>query len=263
MIDLILRTCENSQLENNVSQEHQRICGSNRSQMVFACVRSLVAAIQQCEMPAKLTVLDDRSSSDFLNQLSDIVSAVDHNIVHVQTPDGVASQNHSAHQQFLQAAHCENLVYTVEDDYLHDPDALNEMLQAYHYFGQRFPADEILIFPFDCPFRYEPGREQPAYLFHSGVRYWRTVSHTTYTIFGHAQTFYKHRDVFEKLALGYPQENEDSTINQLYKRALNPDAPVAVFNPIPSLAYHLSYAEPPQIASSATDWRQLWDTYQK
>ena len=63
-----------------------------------------------------------------------------------------------------------------------------------------------------------------------------------------------------KLALEYPNVNEQHTINRLYRSFSNMGGPLTCFNPIPSLAYHLSYAEPVAIKTDNLNWKALWDT---
>lgn len=264
-LEIILRTCLRSKLDAGVDPAFVRICGPDRREMVLKCLKSLVISANQAQITnphhqIKLTVLDDNSDADFLDDVRSCLGRgiFPWRIEEVIVPDGVASFNQSAFEQFKRASESEELVYSVEDDYLHTPEAISAMLTAYTHFTSRFPSDTPMIFPFDCPFRYEQGREEPTILFHDGVRYWRQVGHTTNTFLTHAQTIRKHFHTFAKLALEYPAVNEQHTINQLYKKFLSPSGSITVYNPIPSVAYHLSYAAPVEIKTEL-NWRDLWD----
>ena len=228
--------------------------------MVLKCLKSLVISINRSKSFVHLIVLDDDSDADFLVELRSTVSPVSCEVVSLASPDGVASFNHSAYEQFRMASEVDGLVYSVEDDYLHDENAIESMLAAYDYLSRRFSQDKIVLFPFDCPFRYEAGREEPTVLLHDGSRYWRQVNHTTNTFLTHGKYLKENFPVYAKLALEYPSVNESQTINRLYKSFNNMAGSLTVFNPIPSLAYHLSYAEPVAIKTDNINWRRLWDS---
>ena len=256
-LTVILRTCLRSKLDAGVDPKFVRICGPNRREMVIKCLKSLVISINRCPARINLIILDDGSDQDFLDEIE---SMCDAEIISLKAKDGVASFNNSAYEQFRIASETDGLVYSVEDDYLHDEDAIEHMLAAYNHLSQRFSQDKIVIFPFDCPFRYETGREEPTVLLHDGARYWRQVGHTTNTFLTHGKHMKEHFPVYAKLALEYPNVNEQHTINRLYKSFSNMGGSLTCFNPIPSLAYHLSYAEPVAIKTDNLNWRVLWDS---
>ena len=260
MLTVILRTCLRSKLDAGVDPKFVRICGNNRREMVLKCLKSLVISINRSKNFVRLIVLDDGSDEYFLAELRAIVSHSRYELIRLVAPEGVASFNHSAHEQFRMASEVDGLVYSVEDDYLHDEDAIDSMLAAYGYLSQRFTQDKVVIFPFDCPFRYETGREEPTVLLHDGSRYWRQVGHTTNTFLTDGRYIRENFPVYAKLALEYPSVNEQHTINRLYKSFLNMSGQLTCFNPIPSLAYHLSYAEPVAIKTDNVNWRKLWDS---
>lgn len=257
-LTVILRTCLKSKLDAGVDPKFVRICGNDRREMILKCLKSLVISIKRSSVDVKLIILDDDSDEDFLVEVGLITSHCDTEIIKLEAPDGVASYNHSAYEQFRLASEVDGLVYSVEDDYLHDINAIESMLMAYAYLSHRFTNDKIVVFPFDCPFRYETGREEPTFLLHDGDRYWRNVAHTTNTFLTHGAYIKEYFPVYEKLALEYPNVNEQHTINRLYRSMENPTAQLTAFNPIPSLAYHLSYAEPVSIKTNNLNWKDLW-----
>lgn len=259
-LTIILRTCLKSKLDAGVDQKFKRICGSDRREMILKCLNSLVNSIVHSKLNIKLIVLDDASDEDFIEEVKHYISACRSEFISLDCSEGVKSFNWSAYQQFKLASEVDGLVYSVEDDYLHAEDAIESMLTAYGYLQNRFNQDTVMIFPFDCPFRYEQGREEPTFLLHDGKRYWRQVKHTTNTFLVHSSVLKKHFEVFKKLALEYPSVNEQHTINMLYK-GFGYEAPITVFNPIPSLAYHLSYADPVEI-KTPLNWRDIWNNAQ-
>lgn len=260
-LTVILRTCLKSKLDAGVDPQFVRICGKDRRQMVLKCLKSLCIAINKASIKVDLQILDDNSDADFIADMHDVVKHCKANvsITTLNTPEGRKSFNHSAYEQFKLASEVNGLVYSVEDDYLHDENAIETMLTAYQHLSQRFQQDKIVIFPFDCPFRYEQGREEPTVLLHDGDRYWRQVGHTTNTFLTQGKYIKEHFDVYAKLALEYPNVNEAHTINRLYRSFNNMGGSLTVFNPIPSVAYHLSYVEPVAIKTDSLNWRSIWD----
>jgi hypothetical protein len=219
--------------------------------------------MKNCVVETKLTILDDNSVEDFVEELYVLTKDINCEIIRLETPENIKRFNYSAYQQFKIASEMNSLVYIVEDDYLHEENSLNEMYDSFSYLTVRYQNDNIKIFPFDCPFRYELGKEEASFLLYSGIRYWRTVSYTTNTFFTHSNVMKSNFSIYEKLALFYPNENEDSTINTLYKSFGKIGGNITVFSPIPSLAYHLSYQEPPTIETTTLRWRDIWNKYQK
>lgn len=260
-LTVILRTCLKSKLDAGVDPQFVRICGKDRRQMVLKCLKSLCIAINKAPTNVNFHILDDNSDTDFVADMHDVVKncKATVSITTLNTPEGRKSFNHSAYEQFKLASEVNGLVYSVEDDYLHDEDAIVSLINAYQYLSKRFSKDKIVLFPFDCPFRYEQGREEPTMLLHDGQRYWRQVGHTTNTFFTDGNYIKEHFDVYAKLALEYPSVNEAHTINRLYRSFSNGSGALTVFNPVPSLAYHLSYVEPVSIKTDNLNWKDIWD----
>lgn len=262
-LDIILRTCSNSIIETSLKNErnYQRISGADRKILLYNCLISLIQTINNSNFNIYLTILDDNSSKDFLTKINILLEKCNkpYSIQNLKT----RGFNNSAYQQFLAASQCKDLVYMVEDDYLHEVNAINNLLNAYFHLENRF-KDKIVLSPFDCPFRYEEGKEELTTLLHDGTRYWRTTSYTTCTIFSKASLFKDNFEVFKDLALNYPKINEADTINKLYKKNLaQKDAKYKLFSPIPSIAYHLAYQNPAEINTEHLSWKHIWNNNYK
>jgi len=259
-VHVILRTCNNSTLQQNItSRGIHRICGDDRNTLITKCVKSLITTINNSKNTIKLTVLDDNSDVTFIHTLKEILQACKSPVTWVSLE--ISGFNFSAYQQFSLAASSKELIYTVEDDYLHEPNAIDNMVTAYSVLKAHY-NDNIMISPFDCPFRYQLNSIEPTVLLHDGTRYWRHTAYTTHTFLTHASIIQKHFTVFETLAVNYPKEIEDTTINLLYKNIYpKTNTDILVFNPIPSVAYHMAYSEPPKIKTPYLSWEPLWDLY--
>ena len=248
-LDIVLRTCSNSLL----TSKQERVSGPNRELMMKKCFVSLVQAAKIPGVDIFLTILDDHSNERFIDFLRTEAQSIPHKIVDLDK----RGYNNSAYEQFKVASECEGLVYIVEDDYLHEEQAIERMLGAYlHLMGEYNTS--IVIYPFDCPLRYGKHVEETI-LHYDGIRYWRGVTKTANTMFTHYSVLQEHFKVFKKLAKEYPKVMEDDTINKLYYGKDNQNAPIRAFSPIPSVAYHLGYSTPTAIRTSHGSWEHLWN----
>lgn len=262
ILTIVLRTCIRPTVGTSPIGQWTRICGNDRLPMVIKCLKSLITSINNSKYPINLIVLDDNSTDDGLSQIHDVLSGCQHqfNVINLQIPANLQSFKHSAFEQFKTISEIDGLVYSIEDDYLHESDAVSEMVQCYEQLSKKFYNDKIVIFPFDCPFIYEAPRIEPTLLLYLNGRYWRQVTHTTNSFLTHGTYVKEFFEVYQNLALNYPIVREADTIDKLYRGFSNATAPLTVFNPIPSLAYHLSYAEPNAIQTPYTTWQSIWNT---
>jgi hypothetical protein len=140
-----------------------------------------------------------------------------------------------------------DLIYFVEDDYLHEQDALLEMVNAQGYFGARVGnPNKVAIFPVDELDRYQEAID-PTHVVITDKRHWRTVSKTTGTFMLSSNLLKEQWTLISKLAEG--ENNEQTSVNQVWRES------AVLFSPIPTLAYHMNAAEhmPP-----FSNWQKLW-----
>ena len=257
-LDIILRTCQRSQRENQWRNEHDlhRICGDDREDMVLRCVKSLVRSINRTGEDVCLTILDDHSDSEFVIKLEEILSICNKttNLVDLTA----SGPNYSLYMQLCVARDCQDLVYLVEDDYLHEENAIQNLISAYQYLSQRYDED-ILIHPYDCPFRYESGKEELTMLYYDGVRYWRQLTKVAATFVTSSDMIKRNFDVYKKFAMEFPKVLEDDTFNQLHLDLATGQGSVRAFNPIPPIAYHLAYQPHVTINTGHLSWKDLWN----
>lgn len=275
MLHIIFRTCNKSvKNRNENSNKDVRICGDDRVLLIKKCLYSVIQSANSSGYEYEITVLDDNSTDDFIQTISNILEKANapKKIVRL-TEEGY---NYSAYMQFLYAKQSKDLFYTVEDDYLHTPNAIKELIEAYKFIemasSELTPPKEIILFPWDCHHRYgisdgkyveNPLINIPCSISYINGRFWRTTYATTNTIFSKSSVIRNHFYEFEKLSKEYPNVTEDNTINKLYLKDSNflpdPNTPINVYSPIPSLAYHVSYEPIPSVNSEGCDWTKLWE----
>lgn len=267
MLHVILRTCTRTGVSLDSTSSLTRICGPNRKEMVFKCLHSLVASINVAvsisnNFTINLHVLDDHSPEEDVQAMQQILKKA--NFDYVLLPLKCTGSNETALTQFeygLDLGSQDDYLYFVEDDYLHWPEAISEMLKATQFFSQR-SIKPVAIYPFDCPHRYrEISKEDRACRIHfANGRYWRTTWATANTVMLPWHIVRDYWTLFNLLATQYPVLDESDTINNLWSNDVDSKGIVTLYSPIPSLAVHLTYEDVLPVASHKFVWQNLWNS---
>lgn len=254
-LEIILRTCDRA----NVHIDWRtRYCDFSKSALIQGCFVSLVASSRNINN-VKITVLDDHSSQSTINFIKDILitNGIDHEFISL--PE--YGYNYSALKQFERCRDSEyKLVYAVEDDYLHVPTAIQEMLDSYYLFYDRVKRP-IVLYPFDNPEEYNPPKLS-SFVVHGSNRHWRTGEFTTQVMLSSPVLFKQHWPLFETLATKYngdylnPRTEHFEESNTIWK--IWNEGHAIRFNPIPSLALHMQFIEQ---LDPFINWRQWWNDY--
>ena len=256
-LDIIIRTHDKS----NISKFPRFISVSKR-ELIEGCMTSLINSANQCKNKINIIVLDDHSSQEFLHNLNNILKTSRHSIKIISLEEG--GPNQSALSQF---EYCKNstadLVYSVEDDYLHSPSALYEMLSEYEYLSSKYNLPQPLcIFPWDEPENYEPKHNTPELIMRGQYRHWKTGWGTTFTMMTSPKVFQDHWKLFEKLAIEYQEwdgtGNKNDTIHEGNTISYIWSKHIIRINPIPSLVLHMQSSLQ---EDSYIDWKYWWNTY--
>jgi hypothetical protein len=255
-LDIILRTHDSRDVHIDWRKRYHGIPKDN---LLLGCLKSLVNSINNTSnINIKLTVLDDHSSDETIDHIKEIISSVSNSEFISLNQSGY---NYSAHQQWLRCRDSNSdLVYSVEDDYLHCTTAIQEMVDSYQLFSDRLNRKNIVIYPFDEPSEYNPPTRND-YIVHGSARHWRTGIFTTNVIMTTPELFRDYWNLFETLALKYngdylnPRTEHYEESNTIWRIWSND--PIR-FNPIPSLALHMQFE---QQRDPFIDWQKWWKEY--
>lgn len=253
-IDVILRTHDKGEVHSKPKQ--QRYCGYSKTEVIKKCVNSLVNTCNKSNHNIRITWIDDHSSEVCLQNLENIFSKSRHKVTPKHLTD-ITGHNESALFQFTE---CKNstadLIYNIEDDYLHDDNSLNEMIDTYILFKEKIKT-EIAIHPFDDPDNYKENFIEFSKILLGVNRHWRTNTYTTFTFLTNPKVIRDNWKIFYKLAKLYmtplgeaSNVHEGTTINSIWRDQ------VCLFTPIPSLALHMQYEEQ---KDKFINWKQWWD----
>lgn len=229
---IILRTCTTVQAASNTS----RYIKLPKHEIVKTCVSSLVHSINQVKNHyVRLVVLDDHSSPEAVEDIKNILSHCKFHYEFVPVTDG-SGNGHTMKRVYEQVEQkAVDLWYHVEDDYLHMPEAIEDMIDSVMQF-EPMVNKLVAINPHDDIWRYTK-QVYPSYLLLGPHRHYRTVKHTTYTCLGSAALYKKYKNIFQDLVnLTIKNEGwvEDRSINKIWEQE-----DVVLFSPIPGLGFHI------------------------
>jgi len=140
-----------------------------------------------------------------------------------------------------------DLLYFVEDDYIHEHDALEEMIYSYEKFSTIYKKD-IIMCPADYPFLYNKLEQTNILAGHK--KHWRRVNESLCTYLISSNILKKNWKNYEKMFLNNFDPYE-KPLHELYKK-------IECFSPIPSIALHMTNVNSAYGLSPLVDWFKIW-----
>ena len=165
-----------------------------------------------------------------------------------QIENNMKSTMASIIKSFEISKNSDDLVYFVEDDYIHEKNSLAEMLFAYEKIAS-ITKKELIICPTDYPFLYN--QSEGTKIFLGDKKHWRQIDQTLCTFLTSKEIIDKYWDQIISMCKfeHYPFEKP---LHNIYKKEL-------CISPIPSLAVHFTNINSIYGLSPNVDWKRLWD----
>jgi hypothetical protein len=228
-----------------------------KSQLVNRCVSSLINSINQVQgHDVELVVLDDHSDATCVADIKTILAHCKFPATFIPV-DGGTGNAYTMQKVFEQVeAKATDLWYHIEDDYLHYPEAIHDMIDTVNDFEGR-TGKYVAINPHDDVWRYKY-EIYPSFILHGPYRHYRTVKHTTYTCLASRAVYDKYKNHFQDIVTLTDQRAdyvENKSINLVWNKE-----DVALFSPIPGLAFHIM---DPSGKDPYIDIDHLWDSVPK
>ena len=260
-LEIILRIHDGKNIHGNAP----RYINISKKDLILGCLSSLIkSANAVTNVEISLIILNDHCTKECISKVYQIIKHLKHSykIINLEIP----GFHYSGLKQF---EYCKrstaDLVYSVEDDYLHCTEAIREMLFSYEYLKSYYHLQkELCIYPFNNPEDYEYGHVENSRLFRTPFRHWKEGIWTTFTMMTTPKVFQDHWEIFEKLASKYTPWNgidhidelvhEGNTISNIWEKY------VVRVNPIPSLALHVQFERQRDSHINHLDW---WNKYSK
>ena len=241
-------------------QNKKRIFEKEKYEYSLRSLKSVLKTISYAKdkMPNvnfEIIIIDDNSDNDFLLKLKKIISEnqIKNDLIKLnfeEFKDTVRDSNFaSIYKSYLHAkAKTEDLIYFVEDDYIHEKIAVYEMIMTYERISTQLDK-EIILIPVDYPFLYAKHSSTNVML--GDKRHWRKIDQSLATLLISRENFLKYWDNFVSFAT-IMNDPAEKPLHKIYE--LEPS-----FSPIPSLALHCTNVNSIFGLSPNTDWKKLWD----
>jgi len=213
----------------------------------------------------KTIIVDDKSIEENLNRIKKLIDGssldisitpLNHQIykdtIKQQKNDPTFSNLASLLQSFeLGKEHGEDLVFFVEDDYLHFEPMMEEMIASYERIASQVNKD-IFMCPADYPYLYMNNEKTNILI--GNKRHWRTINQTLCTFMTTKSLLDKYWDNFYNTCLDRNDPFEKH-LNEIYTKEF-------CISPLKSLSLHLTNINSSYGLSPFINYKKLWDENQ-
>ena len=256
-LNIYFRSCSKVNLWN---QNKERIFEADKDEYALRSLYSILKSINYSkknfnEINIKLSIIDDNSSEKFIQNMKKLLLKfdIDNEIISLQnneiTQDIKDSNFASIKKCFMLAKeNSKDLIYFVEDDYIHDEICILEMIGAYERIATQLNK-EILLCPTDYPYLY--ANCDPTYIFLGNKKHWRKTEQSLGTFLISKTNLNIYWENLLQFASGKDNPAEIA-LHKIYEKE-------PCFSPIPSLAIHCANINSIYGISPNINWQEIWD----
>ncbi len=210
----------------------------------------------------ELMIIDDNTNEINLNKIKNLTSNsnIDSNIIkvnHEKYRELIKEQKNEQTYSNLASLLCcyeiakknaDDLVFFVEDDYLHFEPMMEEMIASYERISSQINSD-IFICPADYPYLYMNNQKTNVLI--GNKRHWRTINETLCTFMTSRVFLEKYWDNFYKTCLDRHDPFE-KYLNEIYNTEV-------CISPLKSLSVHFTNVNSSYGLSPFIDYKKLWN----
>jgi hypothetical protein len=269
-LTIIFRSCTSV---NMLTQNKKRLFDAVKSEYTFRSLNSIINSLKKAKTELNkiefdIIIIDHNSRAEDINQMKKQLDALNfkyslislninefkNNIQKINSKGESVTENQMAnmaniHKSLIHAQDkCDDLVYFVEDDYLHLPNAIREMILTYERIASQI-NDELILCPADYPYLYN--KLESTNIFMGSAHHWRKIDETLCTFLTSKSIINKHWGKFVSMCEKehYPFEQP---LHEIYKSE-------HCLSPIPSLSIHCTNVNSIFGLSPLLDWKKVWD----
>ena len=248
-------------------QNKKRLFEEPKIEYSLRALNSLIKSVIFCtkkyqNIKFKIMIVDDKSKIENLNKIKKIINesnldisiiSLNHekykNIIKQQKNHQTFSNLASLLQSFeLGKDNGEDLIYFVEDDYLHFEPMMEEMIASYERIASQINRD-IFMCPADYPYLYMNNEKTNILI--GNKRHWRTINKTLCTFLTSKKLLDLYWENFSKNCEDRHDPFE-KYINEIYKNEF-------CISPLKSLSIHLTNVNSSYGLSPFINYKNLWD----
>ena len=268
-LDIIIKTCTSVNL---VTQSKKRIFEKEKSEYTFRTINSIINSLKFNKdlikkIKIKIFIIDYNSKKEDLEKIKNKFNKtnLEFELININLDQfkqiKILNKNYPAIEKYMRPTlasiltsfkiakeKSKDLVYFVEDDYIHKKESIFEIISSYEKISSTL-GRELFICPIDYPYLYT--KLENSNIFIGNKYHWRTVNECLLT-------FLTSKFLIEKYynELIYMSKNEHSPfetpLHKIFKKEL-------CISPIPSLAIHCTNINSVFGLSPNVDWIKLWN----
>ena len=246
-------------------QNKKRLFEQPKIEYSYRSINSLISSINFCQnkypkLKIKTIIVDDNSNNKNLDRIKKLIDGKNIDIISLnydryksiikeqktkETFSNLASLMNSFEIGKNQS---EDLIFFIEDDYLHFEPMLEEMVASYERIASQLKKDFFMC-PSDYPYLYM--NNEKTNLLIRNNRHWRAINKTICTFMTSKDLLNKYWENFEKTCLDRNDPFE-KYINEIYENEI-------CVSPIKSLSLHLTNINSSYGLAPFIDYKKLWD----
>jgi len=260
---ILFRTNSNVEIWD---QNKKRLFEEPKVEYTLRSLNSLIKSIKFSKrkypsIKINLIIVDDNSKDENLNKIKNLTKNTDLKI-------DIKNLNHDKYKKFIKKQkneqtfsnlasllccfeiakeNTEDLVFFVEDDYLHFEPMMEEMIASYERISSQISKD-IFMCPSDYPYLYMNNQKTNVLI--GNKRHWRTINKTLCTFMTCKHFIEKYWDNFYKNCLDRHDPFE-KYINEVYQNEI-------CISPLKSLSVHFTNVNSSYGLSPFIDYKKLW-----
>mgnify|MGYP001384695793 CR=1 FL=1 len=268
-LTIILRSCTNIHM---LTQSKKRIFENNKSEYTLRTLNSLINSINLNKnifnnINLNFIIIDHNSSKEIIDKMksmlskqffkSEIIPLNLKNFINKINPINEKNEKVSANQMsnmaninqsLIISKNCDDLIYFVEDDYIHSKESIKEMILTYEKLSTLL-KHELILCPTDYPYLYM--KNESSKIFLGDKKHWRTINETLCTFLTSKSIIEKY---WEKLDYWCKFEHYpfEKPLHEIYDKEY-------CLSPIPSLAMHCTNINSIFGLSPNYNWKKIWE----
>tara|TARA_B100000029_G_scaffold473792_1_gene515496 strand:+ start:1366 stop:2331 length:966 start_codon:yes stop_codon:yes gene_type:complete len=245
-------------------QSKKRLFEQPKIEYSIRSINSLINSINFCKkkyqnLEIKTVIIDDHSKEENLNKIKKLINnnidiiRLDHKKFETKIKKQKTKETFSNLASLLQSFEIgkdlgNDLIFFVEDDYLHFEPMLEEMIASYERIASQIGRD-IFMCPTDYPFLYMNNEKTNVLI--GNKRHWRTINKTLCTFMTSKNLLDQYWEMFQKTCLDRHDPFE-KYLNEIYLKEF-------CFSPLKSLSLHLTNINSSYGLSPFINYKKLWD----
>tara|TARA_B100001996_G_scaffold184549_1_gene141099 strand:- start:209 stop:1201 length:993 start_codon:yes stop_codon:yes gene_type:complete len=256
-LTIFFRSCSKTTLWN---QNKERVFKQPKSEYLLRSLNSILKSIDYSkkkipQLNISFNVIDDQSDDSVIKKIKNLFEKYHQSYkltnLNVSEYKNLCQDTNfaSIYKSYNMVKNTDSdLIYFVEDDYVHEEISIHEMLLSFERISTQLKED-VILFPTDYPYLY--AQNAPTYILLGNKRHWRKIDQSLGTLLLSKKLFMKYWENFNEFAT-VKSDPAEKPLHRVYEKE-------NCFSPIPSLAIHCTNINSIYGLSPNVDWETIWE----